>query len=379
MRRTRSALPAHLTITAGIRWEPFEPTVDKQCRGNQFSFPSSWPDTTAPSIPPLPRDCCSARIRRTPTVAHLKRRYLADFSPRLGLVWDPTGSGKQTIRAAFGLLHDNPELFYPERWTTNPPYASSIALGTNAGPFSNPYLGYVSPTGVPGDPFPGAAIFPSQGTYVSIPPNVPVEYTMQWNVSYQRQFAKDWLATATYIGNRTNHILGSNDINVPQPSPTATTSNEPQRRLLTLLNPTQGAYYSAIDQTDAGAVSSYNALLLKAEHRFASHYTWLTNYTWSHCISTWDFGGELAGNDYQNPNNRDAEKGDCNFDRRYIFNTSLVATSGGFGQGFVRGITRDWQIAPIISLDSGQPFHVTDGTDVSLTGEGNDRPNVVPA
>ena len=31
----------------------------------------------------------------------------------------------------FGLMHDNTELFYPERWTTNPPYASSIALGTN--------------------------------------------------------------------------------------------------------------------------------------------------------------------------------------------------------------------------------------------------------
>jgi hypothetical protein len=213
---------------------------------------------------------------------------------------------------------------------------------------------------------------------VTVPPNVPVEYTMQWNASYQRQFAKDWLATATYVGSKTNHILGSNDINVPQPSPTATTSNEPQRRLLTLLNPTQGAYYSAIDQTDAGAVSSYNALQLKVEHRFAHHYTWLTNYTWSHCISTWDFSSELAGNDYQNPNNRDAEKGDCNFDRRQILNVSLVATSVGLGSGFVRGFTKDWQIAPLISLDSGQPFSVTDGTDVSLTGELSDRPNVVP-
>jgi hypothetical protein len=44
----------------------------------------------------------------------------------------------------------------------------------------------------------------------------------------------------------------------------------------------------------------------------------------------------------------------------------------------LRGVTRDWQIAPLISLDSGQPFNVTDGTDVSLTGEGSDRPNVVP-
>jgi hypothetical protein len=165
---------------------------------------------------------------------------------------------------------------------------------------------------------------------------------------------------------------------MPQPSPTATTSNEPQRRLLSLLNPTQGAYYSSIVQTDAGAVSSYNGLQLKLEHRFAQHYNLLTNYTWSHCVSTWDFGNELAADDYQNPNNRNAEKGDCNFDRRFIFNTSLVATSAGFGSGFWRGLTRDWQVAPIISLASGQPFNITDGTDVSLTGETFDRPNVVP-
>ncbi len=252
-------------------------------------------------------------------------------------------------------------------------------MGTNAGPFSNPWLGYVSPTGVAGDPFPGAAIFPAQGTYVSIPAHVPVEYTLQWNLSYQRQIRKDWLATASYVGNRTNHIPGANDINIAQPSPTATTSNENARRLLNILNPAQGSYYSSIVQTDAGAFSTYHALLLKAEHRFANHYTWLSNFTWSHCISTVDFGNELAGNIYQNPNNRNAEKGDCNFDRREIFNTSLVAQSGGFGRGLLRGLTKDWQVAPIISLNAGQPFTVTDGTDVSLSGEGtgSDRPNVV--
>ncbi len=327
----------HLTVTAGIRWEPFSPTADKQCRGNQFLLSEYLAGYHSTEYPTAPAGLLFGKDSANANGCGFERRYLADFSPRLGLVWDPTGSGKQTIRAAFALIHDNPELFYPERWTTNPPYASSIALGTNAGPFSNPYLGYVSPTGGLGDPFPGAAIFPGQGTYVTIPPNVPVQYTMQWNFSYQRQFAKDWLATGTYVGSRTNHILGANDINMPQPSPTATTTNEPQRRLLTLLNPTQGAYYAAIDQTDAGAISSYNALQLKAEHRFAHRYTWLTNYTWSHCISTWDFGAELSGNDYQNPNNRDAEKGDCNFDRRQIFNTSGVATSAGFGEGVLSG------------------------------------------
>jgi hypothetical protein len=370
----------HLTITAGIRWEPYKPAVDKQCRGNQFNLADFLSGYHSTEYPAAPAGLLFGKDSINTNGCAFANSYIADFSPRLGLVFDPTGSGKQTIRAAFALMHENPELFYPERWTTNPPYASSVALGTNAGPFSNPWQGYVSPTGVAGDPFPGAAIFPAQGTYVTIPSKVPVEYTMQWNLSYQRQIAKDWLATATYVGSKTNHILGSNDINISQPSPTATTSNENARRLLSILNPAQGAYYSAIDQTDAGAVSSYHALLLKAEHRFAQHYTWLTNYTWSHCISTWDFSAELSGNDYQNPNNRNAEKGDCNFDRRHIFNTSLVASSAGLGQGLLRGVTKDWQVAPIISLNTGQPFTVTDGTDVSLSGEGtgSDRPNVVP-
>jgi len=270
-------------------------------------------------------------------------------------------------------------LFYPERWTTNPPYASAITF-TNppiTAPFSNPWNGYVSPTGVAGDPFPGVAIFPTLGTYVSIPPNVHDMYTMQWNLSYSRQFGKDWLATATYIGNRTNHIPGANEQNMPLSSPTATASNEQARRPLTLLNPTQGAYYSSIVQTDDGNWADYNGLLLKLDHRFSHNVTWLTNYTWSHCISTYDFGGELAGNNYENPTNRNAEKGDCNFDRRHIFNTGLVAQSPGLGSRFAKALTKDWQLAPVIALYTGQPNTVTTGSDVSLTGVNADRPNVV--
>ena len=367
----------HLSINIGARWEPYSPVVDKQCRGNQFSLAEYLAGFHSTQYPAAPAGLLFGHDAPNTHGCGFANSHWADTSPRLGLVWDPKGDAKQTIRAAFALMHENPELFYPERWTTNPPYASSVALGTNSGPFSNPWLGYVSPTGVAGDPFPGAAIFPAQGTYVTIPPNVPVEYTMQWNISYQREVAKNWLATVTYIGNRTNNIMGSNDINPPIFQPGATTTNEPNRRLLTLLNPTQGAYYSGIDQTDAGATSSYHAVLLKVEHRFAHGVTWLANFTQAHCISTWDFGAELSGNDYQNPFNRNAEKGDCNFDRRHIFNSSMVAVTGGLGEGFVSKLTRGWQIAPIISFASGQPFSVTDGTDVSLTGENSDRPNVV--
>lgn len=375
-------LNPHLTLNLGVRWEPDLPAVDKQCRGDQFSMAAFLANQHSTQYPNAPAGLLFGNDSGNSNGCKFSDTHWLTTSPRVGVVWDPTGSGKQTVRAGFSLMHDSTELFYPERLTTNPPYASSVLLGQNTGatgaagitgPFSNPFLG------VPGgDPFPSVGAFPLSSTFVTIPPSVKPTYMMQWNLAYSRQFGKDWLATATFLGNRTNHILGANDINAPQPSPTATTGNEAARRLLTLLNPTQGAYYSSIIQTDNGANSSYNGLLLKVEHRFATHFTWLTNYTWSHCISTWDFGGELAGNNYQNANNRNAERGDCNFDRRQIFNSSLVASSGGLGTGLVRGITKDWQVAPIVSLYTGQPVNITDGTDVSLTGDGLDRPNVVP-
>ena len=380
----------HLTFNVGLRWEPDLPAYDKQDRGNQFSLPAFLSNyhTADPRYPSAPAGLLFAVDPNNPNGKTFAPNHWNAVSPRVGLVWDPTGDGKQTIRAAFGLIHDTIELFYPERWTTNPPYASSVTL--TSGQFSNPWAGYVAPTGVAGDPFPGAALFPTAGTYVTIPPNVAATYMMQWNISYQRQVAKDWKASINYLGNRTNHILGAHEvdpalfaglgactINGTSYSVCSTTGNTNQRRVLYTLNPAQGALYSSITQTDDGNVAHYNGLLLSLEHRFAHNAYWLVNYTYSQCLSTYDFGGELAGNNYQNPNNRVGEMGRCNFDRRNIFNTSLVAISPGLGSGFASRLTKDWQVSPVISAYNGQPNTVTDGTDVSLTGVNADRPNVV--
>jgi Carboxypeptidase regulatory-like domain/TonB dependent receptor/TonB-dependent Receptor Plug Domain len=367
-----------LTLNLGIRWEPELPADDKQNRGNQFSLPAylAGYHTVDPRYPNAPAGLLFAVDPNNQNGAQFTKNHWTTFSPRIGLVWDPTGSGKQTIRTAFALIHDSMELFYPERWTTNPPYASSISLANPSGPFSNPWLGQPG-----GNPFPGAAIFPASGVYVSIPPDVHATYMMQWNLSYQRQLGKDWLVTANYLGNRTDHILGAREINpavFTGSTTTSTTGNTAARRTLTLLNAAQGAQYGSIIQTDDGNNANYNGLLTSLNHRFASHYTMLLNYTYSKCISTYDFGGELAGNNYQNPNSRAQERGPCNFDRRQIFNATLVAISGGLGNGITKQVTKDWSISPIISAFTGQPFSVTDGgVDNSLTAVGADRPNQV--
>jgi len=233
---------------------------------------------------------------------------------------------------------------------------------------------------ITGDPFPGSQVFPTQGTYVSVPPNMQVTYTMQWNLSYQRQLTANWLVSANYLGNAGRHIWGSTDVNYAVGSIAgASTSNTNNRRLTYLANATTGQYYADIQQTDDGATASYNGLFFTFQKRMSHNFLMQGNYTWSHCVSTWDFAGELAGPVYQNPTDRyPGEKGNCGFDHRQTFNTSIVAISPGVGGKFAKAITKDWQLAPLIGFGTGNPLQLSDGgKDISLSGQALDRPEVI--
>ena len=370
---------SRFSVNFGVRWEPSVPSYDKYGRGNQFSWPlflQGW-HTADPRYPNAPAGLIfSTDSAQDPYGKAFTKSHWATFSPRLGLVFDPKGDGKQTIRASFALIHDTTELFYPERWTTNAPYVSSLTLST--GQFSNPFANYVL-NGKQGDPFPGAAVFPAQGTYISVPPNMQVTYMMQWSLSYQRQIAKDWLVTANYLGNAGRHIWGSTDVNYAVSTIAgASTSNTNNRRLTYLANPTTGAFYADIQQTDDGANSEFHSLFLKAEHRMAKHFTASANYSWSHCVSSWDFAGELAGVIYQNPLNRaTGERGNCGYDHRQQFNLTMVAISPGYGNRIAKMVTKDWTVSPLVSIFSGNPIQLSTGKDISLSGQGLDRPQVI--
>jgi hypothetical protein len=372
----------HFSVNIGVRWEPSVPAYDKYGRGNQFNwnlFSQNW---HSPAYPGTPAGLVfSTDSAQDPYGKAFTASHWATFSPRLGLVWDPKGDGKQTLRASFNYNHDTTMLYYPERWTTNAPYVSSITL--TSGQFSNPFSAYTNPaTGKVGDPFPGNAIFPAQGAYVSIPGNLPVTSVMMWNLSYQRQIANNWVIKANYMGNAGRHILGAVDINqavgtaLGPGGAAASTGNTNQRRPTYLDNATLGQYYANIEQSDPGGNSEYHGLLLSIERHFSGHYTILSNYGWSHCSSSWDMAGELAGTLYQNSLNRvTGERGPCGYDHRQVFNTTLVATSPGVGSSVAKALTKDWQVSPVISLFTGNPMQLSiGGKDISLSGQALDRP-----
>jgi len=375
---------SHFTLNFGLRWEPTFSDPDKYKRGDSFiqsAFLAGQVSTLHPSAPPglfFPGD---PGIRAANWAGQK-----ANFAPRVGLVWNPSGEGKDTLRIGAALLYDSAETWFNERETTNPPYGNDIDVG--AATLSNPWAGFAG-----GNPFPqhGNLFFPTSGIYIDMPIHPKSTYVGTWNVTYQRQLGHDWLVSASYLGNKTSHLwiaLERNpDIYVPGncsagqfgltaagPCSTTAAANYQARRLLSMANPVTGNYYASIDEMDDGAVARYQGLLLSVQHHFAQHFTFLANYTDSYCLSDYDFGAALAGSTNSQIFNRHADWGPCISDARSLFNASLVATSYWNGSKVMKALLSDWELAPLFRARTGQPLTATTGTDNSRTDLGTDRP-----
>ena len=381
------------TLNAGIRWEPTFADPDKYGRGTSFSLPAFFAGQRSVVYPNAPAGLFFKGDAGIPDA--MWNGHVANFAPRLGVVWNPHGDGRDTLRVGGGILYDVTETWFNERETTNAPIGTNIDTPNPVGGLSDPWLGYPG-----GNPFPNkTAFFPTSGIYVNMPIDPKPTYVANWNVTYQRQLPANWLVSISYLGNKTTHLWSDRGevnpaIYIPgncvagqygltAPGPCSTTSNTPFRRRLYLANPTLGAAYASINTMDDGAVAHYNGLLVSMQHRFAHNYTANVNYTDSNCISDSDFGAALAASNNSQPFNRHADWGLCAFDTRHNFNASLVATSAiNHPNAWVRRLLNDWQIAPLVHISSGQPINLVTGKDNSLTSinqSNNDRPNQVLA
>ncbi len=381
-------LSQRFTLNFGVRWEPTFPDVDKYHRGSLFSLAGFKAGQFSTVYPNAPAGTFFPGDKGVPDATW--NGHSANFAPRVGLVWNPHGDGRDTLRIGGSILYDVTETWFDERKTTNAPIGTNLDTPNPPGGFSNPWQGYPG-----GNPFPqnGKAFFPTAGVYVSMPVNPKPTYVSNWNVTYQRQLGS-WLVSASYLGNKTTHLWSNNGESNPAvyipgncvagqfglaaPGLCSTTSNTNQRRVLSLLNPVLGAGYASVNVSDDGAVAHYNGMLVSLNHRLANNFTFLANYTLSNCISDTDFGAALATPGNSQPFNRHADWGPCVFDTHHNFNTSLVAVSAFRGNNaWARRLVSGWEIAPLVHASSGQPLNVTVGKDNSLTGLNNDRPNLM--
>ena len=115
----------------------------------------------------------------------------------------------------------------------------------------------------------------------------------------------------------------------------------------------------------------------RQQHRLASHFTVLGNYTWSHCIAG-PFTSELDGVQYTNPADRSFDRGNCvGIDHRTLINVSAVEEMPRFSQRWLQIIAGDWKLSQIVQIQSGSYFSVTTATDQALDSIGGQRANQV--
>ncbi len=417
-------------VNAGLRWDPYYPQHTGYGYAADFSlagyvagtkssqYVNSPPGITFPGDPGF--------NGKSDTVNHLSY-----FAPRVGMVWDPSGSGKMSIRAGYGLSYNTSVMWNTMHVVLNPPWGETLSFTPapvnvsssdplGGGGIANPFYGYAggNPFPSPGHP-PSNFVFPVNGAYVFENQNIEPSHTQSWNVSVQDQVTRNWLVSASYIGNKTNGIwLGtsldsSQVITAGETAPgivstagmTGTTgpctllygtqsvvfptcnsastvsvsgvSNEKARGALNLANPTYGPLMSggAVMENSNG-YANYNGLLLSLQHRLSSGFSVLSNYTWSHCIDLGEVSQDI-GNSFSQPGNPGADRGNCAQDRRQILNVSVVAQTPKLANPWMERIAGGWNASGIFTAASGSPFNLSDGSDISLTGVNQDRPTVV--
>ncbi|PYS35297.1 MAG: hypothetical protein DMG14_27330 [Acidobacteria bacterium] len=378
---------SRLKLNYGVRWEPYLAPYEKDHRWSHFDPALFAANVHSAVYLNAPAGLIFPGDPQYTVGNHPEGNSWDHFLPRIGLVWDPKGDGRMTIRAGYGMFTDKQHLGTGyAAFTQNSPTGNNVNL-TNV-QMSNPWGNYPG-----GNPFPLVLgkdqKFSLFSNYRTDPFDFKVTYMNQWNLSIQKQLASDWLITANYAGNSTIHLVTSNQfnpavflglgscaINGVSYATCSTTTNQNQRRVLYLQNPAQGQYYASIVALDDGGTADYNGLLLSLQKRLNRGVSVLANYTWSHCIGDyWEpslSGLNLAGN-------RRANRSNCQSgDQRHVFSLSAVLQTPRFSGKALRLIGNNWQLSPIMKIRSAQFFTVTTGVDNALSGQGNQVPNLEP-
>ncbi len=379
-------LTSRLTLNAGLRYEL---PVPYSVLGNKTALfkpgvqsrvmPTAPPGLLYPGDPGVP-----------PGLIHTDDR---GFAPRFGLAWDPTGQGRWSIRAAYGIFYDpyyNGEGGPIQAPISAPPWFKTIQ--------EEPPSSFADPLPPGLNPFEPTFTNPQTLTLLTLDAGLSLPYAQDWNFMVERSFGPNWLLDVGYVGTKGTHLPRFVEDNpavyVPGQS---TEANVNQRRLYSGCTLTEPAncVYGSVGLISGVANSNYNALQASLRKRFARGLEFLASYTYSKTLddaSSFNITGSspqsVAGeNDLaQNPFDLRAEYGRSLFDARHRFVLSYVWQMPFWSRPryAYQRIFGGWQLNGIFTASTGTPFTVYDSSDPSLQGQSpeisgffSDRPNLV--
>jgi hypothetical protein len=365
-----------VTLNYGLRWEPFFP--QQLVNGAVYQFDQQRFDQKVKStvFPNAPAGLYFPGDTGFPTKAGMNTRW-GNLGPRVGLAWDPTGSGLTNVRASYGRSFEFVNAQFHLNTSVAPPWGSEVRLNAPPGGLDNPFLG--NPGGLTNIfpvTFDQNAPFSLNGPFLSLSNDMAPTTVDMWNVAIERQFAGNWLVSAGYVGSRTNHIWESMPLNnaryvtVNGAAPSATNLNA--RRPLTLADPVNGRYYGPTDLYVTDGKQHYNGLLLSIRRSSARGVTFGANYTLSHCYGSPDGGGggtTNLGAGYNKPEDPSFDDGNCTADRLHNFSMTAGVESPRFENAALRAVATGWRLVGSFRALTGPWLTVTAGTDRALNGQ----------
>ena len=272
------------------------------------------------------------------------------FAPRVGLTYDITGNQSFIVRLGGGMFYDRYEGNIAFDEIVNPPTTVIPAI-------SNGRLQDVDPN--------NALLAPFALNAMSVSGEIPTTYN--FNAGFQKKLPGGVIFDIAYVGSVQNHLprrvnvnavpYGARFLDQNQDSTVPASATPGGSALLDVfLRPYPG--YSNISMRLFDANANYHGVQAQVDRRFSNGLFLNANYTFSKALDTQDLNTDFSRID---GNDKKANYGPANFDRRHIFNFNWVyqvpkRESAGAVLG---GVINNWQVSGGYRLESGVPYGLT--------------------
>jgi hypothetical protein len=205
---------------------------------------------------------------------------------------------------------------------------------------------------------------------ISSPPFIRNGYAYEWSLSVDRELTPNTVLSVSYAGSDAHKLPRRALQNQGVP-------NLPSQRRGYHPQPGSNQFVRATDVN-----STYHALILRLERRFAGGVSFVGGYTWGRSIDT--ASGLQGTNQPQDNYNLKGERGLSDFDarHRFVFSGTWELPFGPdrhwVRSGPAARVLGRWQVASILTLQTGQPMAAILATALSGTqSNGTDRPDLI--
>jgi hypothetical protein len=302
-----------------------------------------------------------------------------NFGPTVGFSYSPhfgNFNGSTIIRGGYQVTYDaqfnnilsNLAAGSPNALANTP--LPSVSTATT--PRGTPTLSAVLPTLTP------VPVTPYSSATSILSKHIRNPYYHHFSLGIQQQLPGQTVLDVAYVGSLGRQLYFTNPLNPALPNATFT-------QIATQTTPLYGvqtlrvhANRGTVQVRDSGLTSNYHSLQVQVRRRgvetpagllaFSSSYTWSKNLD----VLTEIFASNSSP---QNPsrsplfaNLRSIDYGPSDNDRRHVSSTIAQLDVRGPNRGILGQLFGGWSVAPILTVQSGVPYTITDDVDRDLDG-----------